>query len=152
MATATASTPRSAEPSNPDERTSQHLESKSYVDAVREVPQLSNGSTDTSDGHNRVNGVNGVDGELQDMHVNGSSNGPNRQAPILRIVDTHGEGDITKAPQDEGGSREDERKPIANGESSGRPSDGKEPRDQSGRPGVERQESQHEYSATVCIY
>jgi 2-acylglycerol O-acyltransferase 2 len=136
MATATANGPLSAEPSNPDERKSQHLEPKSYVDAVQEALQLSNGSTNTSDGQNGVNGVNGVDGESQDMHANDSLNGLSHQASIFRIVDIHGEGENTKAPQDEGTNIED----------------GTEPRDQSGRPGIERQESQREHSATVRIY
>lgn len=152
MATATSSAPLSAEPSNPDEPTSQHLEPKSYVDAVQEAPQLSNGSTDTSDGQNGVNGVNGVDGESQDKHANDGLGGSNHHASILRIVDTHGEGDTTMTPPDKGINREDDRKPVANGESNSQSSDGTEPRDQSERPDFERQESKHEYSATVCIY
>jgi hypothetical protein len=152
MATATARALLSAEPSNPDERRSQDLEPKSYVDALQEAPQLSNGSTNTSDGQNSVNGVNAVDGESQDKHVDDSLNGPNHQASILRNVDTHGEGETTKAPQGEGTYSEGDHKPVANGESNSQPSDGTDPRDHSGRPGIERQESQHEYSVTVCIY
>jgi len=90
----TVSVPLNAEPSRPDERKQQHLEPKSYVDAVQEEPP--------------VNGTNGV-----------NTNGPNNvasnesewmkpsphKASVLRIVDTGADVKDKETKQENGNDR-----------------------------------------------
>jgi 2-acylglycerol O-acyltransferase 2 len=120
MATPTAEAPLNAEPSRPEDRQSQHLEPKSYVEAVQEDPsQAINGA---ANGINESNWSTGVNGESQ------SDSDPSRSKhgiAILRITTTLGEGEPKGTPE-----RSDEKQE---------------------RPNLDREESKHEYSATVCI-
>ncbi len=131
MATSNTSARLNAEPSQPDERESQHLQPKSYVDAVLQNPVKA--ASETANGTTGPNGAHGTTGTFQDEHANGSSIGSGQGTSILQIVQMH---DATaKSP----GSND------INGDSANGPWQG----DQEKRPGVERQESKHEYSATV---
>jgi hypothetical protein len=133
MATSKPSAPLNAEPSRPDELESQDPKPKSYVDAVREEPaEVAKEITNNTSTPNVVNGTNGAS---QDQYTNGSATGSGQGATILRIVQTHS--DIRKSP--------------GRNESNGDSLNGAEQIDQEKRPDIERQESKHEYSATVRI-
>jgi hypothetical protein len=90
----TVSVPLNAEPSLPDERKQQHLEPKSYVDAVHEEPP--------------VNGTNGA-------NTNGTNNVENNEAEwmkpspqkasVLRIVDTGADVKEKETKQENGNER-----------------------------------------------
>ena len=77
----TASVPLNAEPSQPDEREKQHLDPKSYVDAVQEEPPVNgNGTNGTSAKSNNATS--------ESEWLKASSH----KASVLRIVDTGAEG------------------------------------------------------------
>ena len=133
MATSSPSAPLNAEPSRPDERESQDLKPKPYVDAVREDP--AEAAKEIVNGTSTPNGVNGTDGVSQDQHTNDSMTGSGQSASVLRIDQTHD--NAVKSP-----GRKD---------SNGDTTKGAGQIDQEERPGIERQESKHEYSATVRI-
>jgi 2-acylglycerol O-acyltransferase 2 len=113
MAPQTNGLPLSAEPAKPEEREKQDLPPKSYKDAVE---------VEASPEAEETNGVDG-----HDEGMNGSSKKIKHKASVLKIVDTHPEGEEQK-----GNENEKEKK------------DG-----DSERPTLDRQESKHEYSATV---
>lgn len=119
MATSNPSAPLNAEPSRPGKRESQGLKPKSYVDALREDP--AEAAKEAVNGTSTPNGVNGTAGPSQNQHTNGST------------TETHN--DIAKSP--------------GPNESNGDSINGAEHIDQEKRPGIDRQESKHEYSATV---
>jgi hypothetical protein len=131
MATSNPSASLNAEPSRPDERESQDLKPKSYVDAVREEP--AEAAKEIVNGTSTLNGVNRTDGVSKDQHTNGSMTGSGQGASVLRIDQTHD--NAVKSP--------------ARKDSNGDTTKGAGPIDQEERPGIERQESKYEYSATV---
>lgn len=81
MAT-TARVPLNAEPSQPNEREKQHLEPKSYVDAVQEEPPA-NGTNGTSGTNSKGSKVTTESEWLQPSPA---------KASVLRIVDTGADG------------------------------------------------------------
>jgi len=131
MATSNPSAPLNAEPSRPDERESQDLKPKSYVDAVRGEP--AEAINESVKGTHNSNGMNGTAGASQHQHTNGSTTGAWQGASIIGIVQTND--DTAKSP--------------GPSESNGGSISGAKPIDQETRPGIERQESKHEYVATV---
>jgi hypothetical protein len=147
MATSTTSPPLNAEPSRPDERKNQDLQPKSYVDAVRGEPaetanEIINGpSRDPSSSTS----PNGIRGPSEAQQANGGTTG----ISVLRIINTHNDGEVV---ENSGHSIEDKShamKVSDRGESNGDSISGTELQNQERRPSIERQESKHEFSATV---
>lgn len=137
MATSNSGAPLNAEPSRPDERESKDLQPKSYVDAVLEGAL--EGASERINGTSSPNNVNGTGGVSQDNRANGSTTGSGRGTSTLQVV--HTDDDTVKTP----GSSEIEGKYSSRAELA----------EQEKRPGVERQESKREYSATVrakCVF
>jgi hypothetical protein len=131
MATSNPSAALNAEPSRPDERESQDLKPKSYVDAVRGDP--GEAAKEIVNGTSTPNGINGTDVASQDQHTNSSTRGSWQGASVLRIVET--QDNTVKTP---GGS-----------DSNGDTTKGAGQIHLEERPGIERQELKHEYSANV---
>ena len=114
---APSNAPLNAEPAGPEERNTQHLPLKSFVDAVVQDPP--------ANGANGINGTKGSNSKKGLEMTNGLINGAeDKSAPdkasVLRILDP-----------DDAETRE---------------------KQQEDRPQFERQESQHEYSATVRFH
>lgn len=127
MATSSPSAALNAEPSWPDEREGQDLKPKSYVDAVREG--TADAAMGIANGTSTPNGVNGTDSASQDQHASGSTRVSGQGAPVLRIVQT----------------QQNTEKPPSHSDSNSDTTEGAEQ-----IPGIEHQESKHEYSAKVC--
>lgn len=115
-----------AEPALPDERERQQLPPKSYADAVEEEPP--------------VNGVNGIHGTNAGKptngfggQVDGEPGADGHMASVLRIVNTGaGEKEEEKEKKRQRKQEKEEKK-----------------QERDDRPQIDRQESKHEYSATV---
>jgi hypothetical protein len=131
MATSNPSAPLNAEPSRRDERDSQGLQPKSYVDAVLEDP--TEADREGVNGTSSPNGVNGTNGASQGNRATDSTTGSGQGASILRIVQMD----------------DDTARPSSNRETNGSYTSGAEQAGQEKRLGAERQESKHEYYATV---
>jgi len=131
MATSNPSAALNAEPSRPDDRESQNLKPKSYVDAVREDTEEA--AKEIANGTSTPNGINGTDVASQDQHTNISTRGSGQSASILGIVKT--QDSTVKSP--------------SGGDSNGDTTKGAGQIHQEERLGNERQESKHEYSANV---
>jgi hypothetical protein len=131
MATSSPSAPLNAEPSRRDQRVSQGLQPKSYVDAVLEDP--TEAGRESVNGTSSPNSVNGTNSASYGNRTTGSTTGSGQGASILRIV---------QMDDDTAGS-------SSNRETNGSYTSGAEQGGQEKRPGAERQESKHEYYATV---
>jgi hypothetical protein len=131
MATSNLSAPLNAEPSRPDERKSQGLQPKSYLDAVREDPEEAANLAVNSTSN--PSGVNGTASASHDQPTNSTTTGSSQGISVLRIVQTHDDTAKSPGPND----------------SSSDAAKGTEQVDQEKRPVIERQESKQEYSARV---
>jgi hypothetical protein len=149
MATSTTGAPFNTEPSRPDERKKQDLEPESYVDAVREnlteaANETVNGSSNSPSSSSSTNGISGASGA---QHSNSGTIG--KGPSILRITNTHNDGNYVRSSEESTENRDDAVKLSTSRESNGDSINGMERRDHERRPGIERQGSKHEYSTEV---
>lgn len=160
------SAPLSAEPAVPEVREQLHLPPKSFADAAAvEDPAPSSGATsETSD--TRVNGSNGGVEEYYSVNKDDDKT-VKHKASVLRIVDTHPEGETDGVSDEEKEEKNDENKPLKEESEKISRNNSKKSKDQNKkiepkeeikqpekaeekeRPLLDRQESKHEYSATV---
>jgi len=143
MTTITASAPLNAEPSRPEERRNQHLEAKSYVEAVQQ------GSDETSE--RTTNGTindQEADAVPPDEHAGMTAGKAVQRPSILRIVNTHNEVETPALGQNKK-QNDDPNTASLNGESKVMASKQGDEVDHTERPGVERNEFKQEHSATV---
>jgi hypothetical protein len=133
MATSNPGASFIAEPCRPNERESQDLQRKSYIDALLENPPET--ANERPNGASSPNGVNRTVGASQNDRTKVSTTSSGHGASILQIIGTE---DATA-------------KSSSNTEANGSYTGGAEQAGQEKRLDVERQESKHEYSAKVSI-
>lgn len=147
MAASTTRAPLNTEPSRLNERKNQDLQPKSYVDAVRKEPVKV--ADEIANGLNSPSSQNGSFGASEAQQANGGTTGIGKGPSVLRVTNTHNDEDATDGYEDRIENNDGTTKSVRS-ESNGDSTNRTKPKYHETRPGLECQESKHEYSATVC--
>lgn len=150
MPTTAARAPPNAEPSLFVERKIQHLDPESYADAV----QQENPAESTIEHMYGVNGVSStkdvdfLNDATSERDVNGNQTG---QESLASVRQNSENGEIWESREVRNGNSGTTESAM-NGESKGDAIRNQGIMVDGIRPGIERQESKYEYSATVCVH
>lgn len=150
MATSSSSMLLDAGSSWTDERKNEDLQPISYAEIVREGPtEAANETTIDMSGSSNPNDANRRGGLTLDQHANGSMVGIEKGLSVLQTINTHNKENATMDPDGRIGNKDEARDMSARSKSNGNSANVTEPTEHESRPSIERQESKHEYSATV---